>query len=127
MLGYENFGYWDFLVQPGTPQVIRDHLESMFSLGHTADPVEVLTSFAPLGKLESWLREDRRSASNMTLTTREVRAIISVSGRSFLTSELTQEKEHYLKAFSLPGALEGSLAWYRVVVSGIEAKDSEGD
>ncbi|KAK1224639.1 hypothetical protein PQX77_012441 [Marasmius sp. AFHP31] len=107
VLGYENFGYWDFFVQPDAHEVLGDHLESMFSLAYTADPVEVLVNWAPVGKLEDWVRNDRRSESNGTVITPE-------------------EKEVYLKAYSLPGAVEGSLAWYKVVVSGIEARDSKG-
>ncbi|KAK1224637.1 hypothetical protein PQX77_012439 [Marasmius sp. AFHP31] len=80
------------------------HLDSLLSLIHTADPVELMVHFAPLGALEAWVKGDQKSAS--TIWTPE-------------------EESYYRKAYSAPGAVEASLAWYKVAVSGIEGKDSE--
>ncbi|KAL0564907.1 hypothetical protein V5O48_017130 [Marasmius crinis-equi] len=104
-LGYEEYGYWDFLTRPGTDEVLGTHLESFFSLAHTGDAVQALTDWAPLGALEAWVTNDRKAST--TVVTPE-------------------EEDRYLKAYSIPGALEASLAWYKVVVQGIEAQDNEG-
>ena len=71
MLGYENYGYWDFFARPGADELIEDRLESVFSLVHTKEAVEVIKYWSPLGALEAWVREDRRSVS--TVWTPEVR------------------------------------------------------
>ncbi|KAL0572420.1 hypothetical protein V5O48_009538 [Marasmius crinis-equi] len=105
VIGYELFGYWDFFAQPDAPQLIGDHLDSLLSLFHSADPLDWIVHFAPLGALEASLKEDRKAKS---------------------TVWTPEEAEVYLKAYSAPGALEASLSWYKLVVSDIESKDSQG-
>ncbi|KAL0570551.1 hypothetical protein V5O48_011404 [Marasmius crinis-equi] len=105
VFGYELFGYWELFARPGAQELLGSHLESLLSLIHSADPADWVTHFAPLGALEAYVKEDRRPAS---------------------TVWTPEEAEIYLKAYSLPDALEASLAWYKVVVSDIEARDSQG-
>ncbi|KAK1221426.1 hypothetical protein PQX77_015764 [Marasmius sp. AFHP31] len=104
VLGYENFGYWDFFARPGAHEILEDHLESLFSIVHTADAVELIEHWSPLGALEAWVTEDRRSASSVWTP---------------------EEEAHYLQAYRLPNAVEASLAWYKIVVSDIEAQDNK--
>ncbi|KAL0056717.1 hypothetical protein AAF712_016677 [Marasmius tenuissimus] len=104
VMGYESFGYWDFFSRPGAHEILEDRLESLFSLAHTANAVETIVNWAPLGALEAWVTSDRRSAS---------------------TVWTPEEEAHYLKAYGVPDAVEASLAWYKVLVSGIEAQDNK--
>ncbi|KAK1224640.1 hypothetical protein PQX77_012442 [Marasmius sp. AFHP31] len=104
VLGYENFGYWDFFARRGAHEILENRLESLFSLVHSANAIEFIEYWSPLGKLEAWVTNDRRS--NSTVWTPE-------------------EEAHYLQAFSLPDAVEASLAWYKIVVSDIEAQDNK--
>ncbi|KAL0572069.1 hypothetical protein V5O48_009887 [Marasmius crinis-equi] len=105
VIGYDLFGYWELFARPGRPQLLEDHLDSLLSVLHSADPVDWITHFAPLGALEAWVKEDRRPSA---------------------TVWTPEEADVYLKAYSAPGALEASLSWYKIVFSDIEAKDNEG-
>ncbi|KAG7093416.1 hypothetical protein E1B28_007098 [Marasmius oreades] len=105
VFGYELFGYWDFLSRPGSEDLIEGHLESMLSLVHAKDPLLGMTDFAPLGALEAWLKADRKAPS---------------------TVSTPEEEKRYVELFSIPGVVNASLAWYKVLTSGIEAKDNEG-
>ncbi|KAL0058846.1 hypothetical protein AAF712_014450 [Marasmius tenuissimus] len=51
VLGYENFGYWDFFARPGAHEIIEDQLESLFSLVHTANAVELINILVPAGRV----------------------------------------------------------------------------
>ncbi|KAJ8091194.1 hypothetical protein PM082_004170 [Marasmius tenuissimus] len=103
-LGYEVFGYWELFGRPGAHEILEDRLESLFSLVHSANAVEFIEHWSPLGALEAWVTDDRRSTS---------------------TVWSPEEEAHYLRAYSVPDAVEASLAWYKILVLGIEAEDNK--
>ncbi|KAL0572067.1 hypothetical protein V5O48_009885 [Marasmius crinis-equi] len=104
VFGFEVYGYWDFFARPGAHEVVEEHLESVLSLIHTTDPLDTIKYFQPLGVLEAAAKQDRKASS---------------------AAWTPEEEQYYLEAYRAPGSVEASLAWYKVVVSDIEAKDIE--
>jgi len=61
VLGYEEFGYWDFLSSEGTDQIILNNLDSFFDIWFTNDTTLWIKNLAPLGALEDFVSNGRRT------------------------------------------------------------------
>ncbi|KAK7451267.1 hypothetical protein VKT23_012607 [Stygiomarasmius scandens] len=61
VLGYENFGYWDFFSSEGADQLILDNLDSLFDAIYLKDTTLTIKDFAPLGALADFVKNGRRA------------------------------------------------------------------
>ncbi|KAF5367927.1 hypothetical protein D9758_004349 [Tetrapyrgos nigripes] len=104
-LGYENFGYFDFLVSEGADQVIQEHLDSFFDAWFPRDTVQAIDSLCPIGALEAFLKNDTRIIPGEYVTSEE---------------RMIQKDLFYKDGYSAP------LNWYKIVMSSVESDDDEG-
>lgn len=92
MLGFEFLGYQRFLMSDESWKLIGEHKESFFTLIHGPEE-NMVTDFLPAGKLEAWLRADRRAP---------------------LQNWVTEEyKETRARIFAKEDAYRGPTDWYR--------------
>ncbi|KAL9076206.1 MAG: hypothetical protein Q9157_003763 [Trypethelium eluteriae] len=69
-LGFERFGYIRFFNEKGCWKLMDDHLESFFTLFYGSEP-DTAMDFYPAGKLEAWLKADRKSSFPRHMTAAE--------------------------------------------------------
>ncbi|KAF5353747.1 hypothetical protein D9758_008692 [Tetrapyrgos nigripes] len=105
VLGYENFGYWDFLSSDRANQILLDHLESFFDLAFTKDTVKVITDWSPLGAMEAFLANDTRIPTGDYITPEELAIQIE---------------------FFRQSGFAAANNWYKVLTTSIEADDNKG-
>ncbi|KAF5363063.1 hypothetical protein D9758_012660 [Tetrapyrgos nigripes] len=104
-LGYENFGFFDYLARDGTDQDIVDHTESFWDIWYINDTVESITEFSPFGALEAFLKNDTRVATGDFVTPEE---------RAFQTEFYNQN------GWTAP------LNWYRIITGDVDREDNKG-
>ncbi|KAF9021945.1 alpha/beta-hydrolase [Hymenopellis radicata] len=102
-LGYDVGGYWAFLSEDDAASLIRDHIDSFYSLAYAQDNRLSITEWSPHGALRKWLE------SNSTT--------------EFFIS---QEDYNRGKADYLASGIGSSLNWYKIMTSDIELEDSKG-
>ncbi|KAF5372159.1 hypothetical protein D9758_004952 [Tetrapyrgos nigripes] len=105
VLGYENFGYWDFFSSEGADQTILDHFDSFWDLFYTNDTTKTITDFSPLGAYEAFITNDTRIPP-VDYVTPEERAIQMEAIRQ--------------------GGLAAPLNWYKIVRGTLEGQDDKG-
>jgi soluble epoxide hydrolase/lipid-phosphate phosphatase len=92
ILGYEFLGYQRFFMRDDSWKVIGEHKESFFALVYGPDEY-LTTDFFPAGKLEEWLKADRKLPLQGWVT--------------------TEYKETRDRIFSREDAYKGPTDWYR--------------
>ncbi|KAF5322947.1 hypothetical protein D9758_018472 [Tetrapyrgos nigripes] len=105
VLGYENFGYWDFFSSEGADQTILDHLDSFWDIVYTKDTTKMITDWSPLGALEAFITNGTR-ISPVDYVTPEERAIQMEAIRQ--------------------GGLAAPLSWYKIARGTLEGQDDQG-
>ncbi|KAF2740133.1 alpha/beta-hydrolase, partial [Polyplosphaeria fusca] len=92
VLGFELFGYRRFFIRENSWQLIDEHKESFFT--NLYGPEELMMSdFLPPGKLEAWLRADKR-----------------VPYEQWVTPEYKQTRD---RIFSKDDSYKGPTDWYK--------------
>ncbi|KAF2786482.1 alpha/beta-hydrolase, partial [Melanomma pulvis-pyrius CBS 109.77] len=92
VLGFEFFGYQRFLMADESWELIGEHKESFFTLLY--GPHEIMaTDFSPTGKMEAWLREDRKAPL-----------------QGWVTAEYKEIRD---RIFAKHDAYRGPTHWYR--------------
>ncbi|KAF9038946.1 alpha/beta-hydrolase [Hymenopellis radicata] len=101
-VGYNPWGYWAFFSQDGAAQIIKDHIDSFFSLGYATDTRLTIPHWSPPGVLQAWLEANS-------------------------TTEfwLSQEEYDTTKLAFLASGITPSLNWYKIVTSDIDMKDGQ--
>ncbi|KAJ9605679.1 hypothetical protein H2200_009528 [Cladophialophora chaetospira] len=97
LIGFEKFGYMQFLSSEQAPAVIDKHLKSFHSLVYDRDVENKAENFYPPGRLEAWLSAD------------------SFSGRQTVQQD---EADNWLDSFQ-KGGLRGPTNWYRMLVDNL--------
>ncbi|THU80606.1 alpha/beta-hydrolase [Dendrothele bispora CBS 962.96] len=105
VLGYENFGYWDFFSSDGADQIILDNFDSFFDIWFPKDTVLTIKDLAPLGAINSFLRNGRR-----------------VTPGDFVTPEERTVQMELLRQEGLAAPLN----WYKIMTTSIESDDDQG-
>ncbi|KAF5337994.1 hypothetical protein D9758_014332 [Tetrapyrgos nigripes] len=105
VLGYANFGYFDFFASDGADQIILDHLDSFFDILYAKDTVRTITDWSPLGALEAFITKDTRLPPVDYVTPEE---------RSIQMEALRQ------------GGFAGPLNWYKIARGTLEGQDDQG-
>ncbi|THV00057.1 alpha/beta-hydrolase [Dendrothele bispora CBS 962.96] len=105
VLGYENFGYWDFFSSDGADQIILDNLDSFFDIAFPKDTVFTIKDFAPLGTIGDFIRNGRR-----------------ITPGDFVTPEERAIQMELLRQ----GGFAAPLNWYKILTTSIERDDDQG-
>nr|RBQ88955.1 hypothetical protein FVER53263_09817 [Fusarium verticillioides] len=105
-LGYEMLGYIPWLADFTTQEILEKNAETAMSLVFCRDREEWETWFHPLGKMEEFVRQDRR-----------------LPIASWYTDDL--QKAH-LKAFGTNDGYKGVCRWYRMWKDNLFAPDEQG-
>ncbi|KAF5338786.1 hypothetical protein D9758_012077 [Tetrapyrgos nigripes] len=105
VLGYENFGYWDFFSSEGADHTILKHLDSFWDIVYTKDTTKMITDWSPLGALEAFITNDTRIPP-VDYVTPEERAI---------QMEVIRQ-----------GGLAAPLNWYKIARGTLEGQDDQG-
>ncbi|KAL5617591.1 hypothetical protein FOBRF1_006339 [Fusarium oxysporum] len=105
-LGYEMLGYIPWLADYRSQELLEKNAEATMSLMFCRDREEWETWFHPLGKMEEFVREDRR-----------------LPIASWYTEDL--QKAH-LKAFGSHDGYKGVCRWYRMWKDNLFAPDEQG-
>ncbi|KAL5619669.1 hypothetical protein FOVSG1_001891 [Fusarium oxysporum f. sp. vasinfectum] len=105
-LGYEMLGYIPWLADYRSQELLEKNAEATMSLMFCRDREEWETWFHPLGKMEEFVREDRR-----------------LPIASWYTEDL--QKAH-LKAFGSHDGYKGVCRWYRMWKDNLFAPDGQG-
>jgi soluble epoxide hydrolase/lipid-phosphate phosphatase len=92
ILGFEFLGYQRFLMSDESWKLIGEHKESFFTLAYGPDEM-MATEFLPAGKLEVWLRADRK-----------------LPLQSWVTDEYKSTRD---RIFAKEDAYRGPTDWYR--------------
>ncbi|THV00051.1 alpha/beta-hydrolase [Dendrothele bispora CBS 962.96] len=105
VLGYENYGYWEFFSSDGADQSIMDNLDSLFDILYAKETVSAIKDFAPLGALEGFIKNGRRTT----------------------TAAYVKPEERAIQMDTLRrGGMTGPLNWYKIVTStSIERDDDQ--
>ncbi|KAJ4467013.1 alpha/beta-hydrolase [Lentinula aciculospora] len=104
-IGYEIFGYWGFFSADGADQIIENNLDSFFDILFTANRIQTITNFAPLGALQAWLEAN---------STTETGDFITPAERAIQIDAMRSE------------GMRAPLCWYEIVTSTIERDDDQG-
>ncbi|KLO86501.1 epoxide hydrolase [Fusarium fujikuroi] len=105
-LGYEMLGYIPWLADYRSQEILEKNAEAAMSLMFCRDREEWESWFHPLGKMEEFVREDRR-----------------LPIASWYTEDL--QKAH-LKAFGSTDGYKGVCRWYRMWKDNLFAPDEQG-
>ncbi|KAF5580243.1 epoxide hydrolase [Fusarium pseudoanthophilum] len=105
-LGYEMLGYIPWLADFNSQDILEKNAEAAMSLVFCRDREEWETWFHPLGKMEEFVRQDRR-----------------LPIASWYTDDL--QKAH-LKAFGSDDGYKGVCRWYRMWKDNLFAADEQG-
>ncbi|KAF5345609.1 hypothetical protein D9758_015153 [Tetrapyrgos nigripes] len=105
VLGYDNFGYWDFFSSEGADQIILDHLDSFWDIAYANDTTTTITDWSPLGALEAFITNDTKVVT-VDYVTPEERAIQMEAIRQ--------------------GGLAAPLNWYKIARGTLEGQDDKG-
>ncbi|KAF2710114.1 alpha/beta-hydrolase [Pleomassaria siparia CBS 279.74] len=92
MLGYEFLGYQRFLMRDDSGRVLDEHRDSFFSLAYASEALTE-SDFLPPGRLEAWVRADRRAPLP-----------------SWATEEYVETRR---RIFAEPASYQGPTNWYR--------------
>ncbi|KAG5744990.1 hypothetical protein H9Q69_001489 [Fusarium xylarioides] len=105
-LGYEMLGYIPWLAEYSSQETLEKNAEAAMSLLFCRDREEWESWFHPLGKMEEFVRQDRR-----------------LPIASWYTEDL--QKAH-LKAFGSNDGYKGVCRWYRMWIDNLFAPDEQG-
>ncbi|KAF5551568.1 epoxide hydrolase [Fusarium phyllophilum] len=105
-LGYEMLGYIPWLADFTSQEILEKNAEAAMSLMFCRDREEWEAWFHPLGKMEEFVREDRR-----------------LPIASWYTEDLQQA---HLKAFGSTDGYKGVCRWYRMWKDNLFAPDEQG-
>ncbi|KAF5232679.1 hypothetical protein FANTH_12885 [Fusarium anthophilum] len=105
-LGYEMLGYIPWLAEYSSQEILEKNAEAAMSLMFCRDREEWEAWFHPLGKMEEFVRQDRR-----------------LPIASWYTQDL--QKAH-LKAFGSTDGYKGVRRWYRMWKDNLFALDEQG-
>ncbi|KAK5049045.1 hypothetical protein LTR84_005467 [Exophiala bonariae] len=105
MIGFEKFGYIQFLITDRAPGLIEQHLASFQSLAYHKDVITKADNFYPPGKLEAWLEADRNDHNVLTNS---------------------EESAAWYDAFS-KGGFRGPLNWYHGMSGNINQEEEKAD
>ncbi|KAF5347405.1 hypothetical protein D9758_011298 [Tetrapyrgos nigripes] len=115
VLGYENFGYWDFFSSEGADQTILDHFDSFWDMLYTNDTTKTITDWSPLGAYEAFITNDTRIPP-VDYVTPEILELIATS---------TKERAIQMEAIR-KGGLAAPLNWYKIARGTLEGQDDQG-
>ncbi|KAF8647910.1 hypothetical protein AX16_006442 [Volvariella volvacea WC 439] len=102
--GRDVIGYWSFFSGDGTPELIKQNLDSFISLLLADDKALWIDHLCPSGAFKVWIEANRRTACGSLLSEKE------------LAEYKTMLKNNGLAA---------PTCWYKIMTEGIEAKDDE--
>ncbi|KAG6819322.1 hypothetical protein H0H93_012959 [Arthromyces matolae] len=105
IVGYNPFGYWNFFVEEGAPDLIEKNFDSFYSLVTTDDHKVWRTDVAPVGALKAWVEGNRKTKP---------------------TSYVAEEEIEKQKFEILKWGISAPLNWYKVKVLDLDVEDSEG-
>ncbi|KAJ3541470.1 hypothetical protein NMY22_g3873 [Coprinellus aureogranulatus] len=104
LLGYENFGYWEFFTAPDAPKVIQDHFKSFLDLGYTKDGRLWKFNMAPTGAFRIFVESNSSTPR--------------IPG-------ITEDQWKYHEEQFGKYRLDGPLNYYRINLDGETKKDDD--
>ncbi|KAL0951357.1 hypothetical protein HGRIS_008061 [Hohenbuehelia grisea] len=122
-VGYELFGYWKFFSEPDAANLIEKNWDSFFSALFPADPKLWVSIIGPTGALKEWIASGKTTDVAPWLT-EEVSFFVS-SSIVPLTGSLFQDRKIQTDGLLSTGGIAGSLCWYKILTSGINAEDDK--
>ncbi|RXW19532.1 hypothetical protein EST38_g6344 [Candolleomyces aberdarensis] len=103
LLGYNNFGYWEFFASPDAGEVILKHTESFWDILYTKDTRTWLYNMCPPGAIRVFIETDSRTPRDPAMD---------------------QLHRIYDKEFAKAG-FGGPLNYYKIAVSAEELEDGK--
>lgn len=103
-LGYENFGYWEFLSAPDGPDVIKDHFKSFYDLWYAKD-----------GRLQKF---------NMG-PTGAMRIFIESNSSAIRGDFISEEQSQYHEEQFGRNSWDPPVNFYRITFNGLTREDDE--
>ena len=66
LVGYDEWGYWDFLSQDDASQIIKANSDSLWTLQFSLDPRLIIPHFSPHGALQAWIQSGSLTETFLT-------------------------------------------------------------
>lgn len=107
-VGFEKFGYIEFLAREGSEEVLKAHLERFIGIAFNADVEKRAREFYPPEKLEAWLTREGGDEDE---------------GETILSED---ERKAWLDAYRKSG-LRGATNGYRVMMQNLNFDEEEKD
>ncbi|TCD69448.1 hypothetical protein EIP91_007574 [Steccherinum ochraceum] len=102
-VGYELYGFWEFLCQENSPQLLDEHFDSFLCAMYPNDPQLWKTDMGPRGKLKEWVEQDKKGPLLSVMTPEDIKRATLVRTNGFA----------------------GPVSYYRTSLTGIAAEDSK--
>ncbi|TCD71231.1 hypothetical protein EIP91_011709 [Steccherinum ochraceum] len=102
-VGYELFGYWEFLAEDDSPRIINEHWDSFLCMLYPNDTALWKTDMGPRGKFKEWIEQDKKGPLLSIMSPEDIECATLVRNNG----------------------LAGPVNYYRTLVTNVAADDNK--